>query len=379
MSILTTEQLDLKKIVRNFTNQYIAPRAASYDISEEFPWDNVKQMSQMGLMGIPIPEELDGAGLDSVSYVLAIEEISRGCASTGVILAVHTSAGTLPIVFFGTEEQKKKYVPLLATGEILGGFALTESNAGSDASKLSTTAVLEGDEYVLNGVKTFITNGGMAGVYTVFATVDASQGVKGITAFLVEKGTKGFNVGKKEEKMGIRASSTTELIFEDCRIPKENLLGQEGEGFKIAMQVLDSARIGIGAQAVGIAQGAYEEAVKYSKVREQFGKPIMYHQGISFILADMAIQIEAARQLVYHAAFLKDGGFSYGKEAAMAKTFASDIAVKVTADAVQVLGGYGYSREYPVERMMRDAKITQIYEGTNQIQRVVIANHILKS
>lgn len=378
MSLLTAEQLDLQKLVRDFTEKYIAPRAAEYDVNEEFPWDNVRQMSQMGLMGIPIPEEFDGAGLDTVSYAMVIEEISRGCASTGVILAVHTSAGTLPILTFGTEEQKKKYIPALATGEMVGAFALTEPDAGSDASRVATTAVVKGDEYVLNGVKTFITNGGMADVYIVFASLNRDKGIKGITAFLVEKTREGFSIGKKEEKMGIRASSTTELIFENCRIPKENLLGREGEGFKIAMQVLDSARIGIGAQAVGIAQGAYEEAVKYSKIRVQFGKPIAYQQGISFMLADMAIQIEAARQLVRYAAARKEAHLSYGKEAAMAKTFASDVAVKVTVDAVQVLGGYGYSRDYPVERMMRDAKITQIYEGTNQIQRVVIAGQILK-
>lgn len=378
MALLTEEQAALKRMVQEFAQKEIAPYAAKYDHSEEFPWQNVKQMGELGIMGLPIPEQYGGAGTDTVSYILAIEEISRACSSTGAILAVHTSAGTMPILLCGTEEQKQKYIPGLASGEKLGAFALTEPGAGSDASRVTTTAVLDGDDYVLNGTKCFITNGGMADVYSVFASVDKTKGVKGITAFIVEKDTPGFSVGKKEEKMGIRASSTTEIVFQNCRIPKTNLLGKEGEGFKIAMTVLDSARIGIGAQAVGIAQAAYEEALKYSKVREQFGKPISAQQAIAFMLADMAIEIEAARHLVYHAAMLKDAGLPCGKEAAMAKTFASDTAVKVTVDAVQVMGGYGYSREYPVERLMRDAKITQIYEGTNQIQRVVIAGQILK-
>jgi len=335
-------------------------------------------MAQLGLMGLPVPEKYDGAEVDTVSYMVAIEEIAKACGATSAIMSIHTSAGIMPILLFGTEEQTQKYIPALARGEKVAAFALTEPGAGSDASRVSTTAKLDGDEYVLNGTKCFISNGGAAETYSVFATIDKSKGVKGITGFIVEKGTPGFSIGKKEEKMGIRASATTELIFDNCRIPKENLLGKEGEGFKIAMVILDGARIGIGAQAVGIAQGAYEEALKYSKVREQFGKPIAALQAINFMLADMAIQIEAARQLVMHAAIMKDAGLPYGKEAAMAKTFASDIAVKVALDAVQVMGGYGYSREYPVERMLRDAKITQIYEGTNQIQRVVIAGYILR-
>ncbi|WP_284708263.1 acyl-CoA dehydrogenase [Sporomusa sphaeroides] len=379
MALLTNEQESMRKLVRDFAAKEIAPKAAMYDIEEKFPTENVRKMTEIGLMGLPIPEQYGGAGTDTVSYMLAIEEISKACASTGAIMAVHTSAGIMPIYLFGTEEQKQKYIPDLAEGSKIGAFALTEPGAGSDASRVMTTAVLDGDEYVLNGTKCFITNGGEAEIYSVFASADKSLGIKGITGFIVEKGTPGFSIGKKEEKMGIRASATTELIFENCRIPKENLLGKIGEGFKIAMVVLDSARIGIGAQAVGIAQAAYEEALKYSKTREQFGKPISAQQAVSFMLADMAIEIEAARQLVYHAAALKDAGLPFGKEAAMAKTFASDIAVKVALDAVQVMGGYGYSREYPVERMLRDAKITQIYEGTNQIQRVVIAGHILRS
>lgn len=378
MALLTDHQQDLQKMVQEFVKKEIAPNAAHYDHTEEFPWDSIQKMAALGLMGIPIPEAYEGTELDTVSYMLTIEEISKACAATGAILAVHTSAGTMPILLFGTEAQKLKYIPPLANGEKLGAFALTEPGAGSDASRVTTTAVLDGDDYVLNGTKCFITNGGAAETYVVFASTDRTKGVKGITGFIVEKGTPGFVIGKKEEKMGIRASSTTELIFENCRIPKENLLGKIGEGFKIAMVVLDGARIGIGAQAVGIAEGAYEEALQYAKVREQFGKPIAAQQAVSFMLADMAIEIEAARQLVYHAAALKDAGRPYGKEAAMAKTFASDVAVKVALDAVQIMGGYGYSREYPVERMLRDAKITQIYEGTNQIQRVVIAGHILR-
>lgn len=378
MSLLTRDQADLRDVVRNFARQKIAPRAAEYDRSGEFPWDNINEMAKLDLFGLPIPEEYGGAGLDTVSYMLAIEEISKCCAATGAIMAVHTSAGIMPIQLFGTEEQKKKYIPDVATGKKIAAFALTEPGAGSDASQVATTATLDGDEYVLNGTKCFITNGVAASTYCVFATVDKSKGVKGITGFIVEKGTPGFTFGKKEDKMGIRASATSELIFQDCRIPKDNLLGKIGEGFKIAMVVLDGARIGIGAQAVGIAQAAYEEALNYSKVRVQFGKPIAALQTIRNMLADMAIQIEAARQLVYHAAELKDAGLPYGNEAAMAKTFASDVAVDVALNAIQIMGGYGYSREYPVERLLRDAKITQIYEGTNQIQRVVIAGHILK-
>lgn len=378
MALLSEEQAALRDMVATFAKKEIAPHAARYDQTEEFPAANIEKMAALGLMGLPLPEKYGGAEVDSVSYAVAIEEISKACAATGAVMAIHTSAGILPIYLFGTEDQKQKYIPALAAGEKVGAFALTEPNAGSDASRVATTATSVGDEYVLNGTKCFISNGGVAEVYCVFATVDKAKGVKGITGFIVEKGTPGFSIGKKEEKMGIRASATTELIFDNCRIPKTSLLGKEGEGFKIAMIVLDGARIGIGAQAVGISQAAYEEALRYAKVREQFGKPIAALQAVSFMLADMAIQIEAARHLVLHAAALKDAGQPFGKEAAMAKTFASDTAVKVALDAVQIMGGYGYSREYPAERLLRDAKITQIYEGTNQVQRVVIAGHILK-
>ncbi len=378
MAIFTSEQEELRKLVAGFAKKEIAPHAAHYDHTEEFPFENLVKMAELGLLGLPIPEQYGGAAVDTVSYAAAIEEISKACAATGAIMAVHISAGIMPIYLFGTEEQKQKYIPALAGGEKIGAFALTEAGAGSDASRVATTAELDGEHYVLNGSKCFITNGGAAEIYSIFATTDKQKGVKGITGFIVEKGTPGFSIGKKEEKMGIRASSTTELIFENCRIPRENLVGKVGEGFKIAMIVLDGARIGIGAQAVGIAQAAYEESLQYAKVREQFGKAIAAQQAVAFMLADMAIQIEAARHLVYHAAALKDAGLPYGKEAAMAKTFASDVAVKVALDAIQIMGGYGYSREYPVERLLRDAKITQIYEGTNQIQRVVIAGHILK-
>lgn len=378
MAVFTEAQAALRNLVEEFAQKEIAPQAARYDQTEEFPWENFKKMAGLGLTGLPVPEKYGGAAADTVSYSLAIEEISRACAATGAILAIHTSAGIMPLCLYGNEEQKQAYIPALAGGEKVGAFALTEPGAGSDASKVATTAVLDGDEYVLNGTKCFISNGGVAETYTVFASVDKSKGVKGITAFIVEQGTPGFSIGKKEEKMGIRASSTTELIFDNCRIPRRNLLGKEGEGFKIAMVVLDGARIGIGAQAVGIARAAYDAALSYAKVREQFGKPIAALQAVAFMLADMAIQIEAARQLVYHAAALKDAALPYGKEAAMAKTFASDTAVKAALDAIQIMGGYGYSREYPVERLLRDAKVTQIYEGTNQIQRVVIGGHILR-
>lgn len=377
MALLNEEQESLRKMIQEFAQQEIAPKAAHYDEAEEFPWENIHKMAELGLLGMPISEEFGGSGTDTMSYIVGIEEISKACAATGAIMAVHTSTGVMPIYLFGTDEQKKKYVSDLASGKKIGAFALTEAGAGSDAAQVKTTAVLDGDEYVLNGSKCFITNGGEADVYTILASIDKSQGTKGITAFIVEKGTPGFTFGKKEHKMGIRASATRELIFQDCRIPKANLLGKEGEGFKNAMKVISGARIGISAQAVGIAQAAYEAALEYSKVRVQFGKPIAKQQVISFMLADMAIKIEAARQLVYHAAMLKDAGKPFDTEAAMCKTFASDTAVEIALDAIQIFGGYGYTREYPVERYLRDAKITQIYEGTNQIQRLVISRNIL--
>jgi alkylation response protein AidB-like acyl-CoA dehydrogenase len=376
--ILNEEQQAIQKIAREISQKIIAPKAAYYDETEEFPWENIEKLCEVGFMGMSVPEEYGGSEMDMVSSVAALEEISKACAATGAIVAVHNSAGTLPLLIRGSKEQKEKYIPSLASGKAIGAFALTEPGAGSDAAKASTTAVLDGDEYVLNGTKCFISNGGVANTFIIFASKDRSKGVKGLAAFIVEKGMQGFSVGKHEKKMGIRASSTVELVFDNCHIPKENQLGNDGEGFKIAMMTLDTARIGIAAQAVGIAEAAYEEALKYSKIREQFGKPISSNQAIGFMLADMAIQIEAARQLTYHAAELKDKGISFSKEAAMAKTFASDISVQIALNAIQIMGGYGYSREYPVERLLRDAKITQIYEGTNQIQRIVISRQILR-
>ncbi|HHY61232.1 MAG TPA: acyl-CoA dehydrogenase [Clostridia bacterium] len=375
---LTEEQEMIRKTVRDFAEKEVAPKAAAMDAAEEYDYSLWDKMAELGFCGIPFPEEYGGAGMDNMCYAIAIEELSRVCASTGVLVSAHTSLCSWPIYAFGTEEQKKKYLVPLASGRKIGAFGLTEPGAGSDAGAISTSARLDGDEYVLNGTKIFITNGKVADIYVVIASTDKSKGHRGTAAFIVEKGTPGFTFGKKEQKMGIRASATYELIFENCRIPKENMLGQDGQGFKIAMQTLDGGRIGIAAQALGIAQGAYEQALSYSKVREQFGKPIGTFQGMSWMLADMATRIEAARMLVYRAAYLKDAGEPYSKEAAMAKLYASECAMWVTTKAVQVFGGYGYTREYPVERMMRDAKITEIYEGTSEVQRIVIAANILK-
>ncbi|MFZ5597259.1 MAG: acyl-CoA dehydrogenase [Bacillota bacterium] len=376
---LTDEQRLMRDMVRKLAQNEIAPRASHYDRSHEFPWENIRKMSELGLMGVPVPEAWGGAGCDFLSYIITIEEISKACASTGVILAVHTSVGTLPILLFGTEEQKKKYLPKLAAGKMIGAFALTEPGAGSDPAGLSTSARLDGNRYIVNGNKIFITNGGVADVYVTFVrTEPGSKGYRGITCLLVDRDTPGFMVGKREEKMGLNASQTTELIFENAEVPRENLLGVEGEGFKVAMALLDGGRIGIGAQGLGIAQGAYDVALAYARQRVQFGRPIIEQQAVGFMLADMAVQIDAARMLVYRAARLKDMRAPHSKEASMAKMYATDTAMMVTTNAVQVLGGYGYCREYPVERMMRDAKITQIYEGTNQIQRMVIAKNLMK-
>lgn len=375
--LLTQDQQDIRDMVRDFAHREIFPRAAKIDEEDKFPRELVKQMGELGLLGIPIPEEWGGVGADLVSYTLAIEEISYASAALGVILAVHTSVGTMPIVKFGTDEQKQRYLEKLATGQLLGAFALTEPNAGSDASRITTKAVRQGDDYVLNGSKIFITNGGEADLYITFAVTDPGKGSKGISAFIVEKDTPGFSVGKKEKKMGLNGSATTELIFEDAKVPANQLLGQEGEGFTIAMSNLDGGRIGIAAQALGIARAAYDAAVSYTKQREQFHKPISEFQGIQFMLADMATRIEAARLLVYRAAAMRDKGLPVSREAAIAKLFATDTAMFVTTDAVQLHGGYGYTREYGVERYMRDAKVTQIYEGTNQIQRIVIAKTLL--
>ncbi len=375
---LTEEQQMLRDMVRDFAENEVAPGAAERDEKEEFDRSLFDKMAELGLTGIPFPEEYGGAGSDYISYAIAVEELSRVCASTGVTLSAHVSLCAWPIYKFGTEAQKQKYLKPLATGEKIGAFGLTEPSAGSDASATKTTAVLAGDSWLLNGSKIFITNGGEAEIYVVTAKTDKSKGHRGISAFIVEKGTPGFSFGKKEEKLGIRASTTMELVFEDCRIPKENLLGELGQGFKIALATLDGGRIGIGAQAVGIARGAFEQALNYSKGRVQFKQPISNFQGIQFMLSDMATKIEAARLLVYNAAYLESNGQPYGKAAAMAKLFASETAMQVTIKAVQVFGGYGYTREYPVERMMRDAKITEIYEGTSEVQRMVIAAHLLK-
>lgn len=375
---LTEEQELLRKTVRDFAESEIAPKAAEMDEKEEYDLSLWNKMAEMGLTGIPYPEDYDGSGMDNLSYAIAVEELSRVCGSSGVLVSAHTSLCAWPIYAFGTEDQKKKYLAPLCNGEKIGAMGLTEPSAGSDAASLKTTAVKEGNEYVLNGTKIFITNAFIAETYVIFAATDRSKGYKGISAFIVEKGTPGFTFGKKEHKMGIRASATYELVFENCRIPAENLLGEEGQGFKIVMMTLDGGRIGIAAQALGIAQGAYEQALNYSKVREQFGKPISANQGLQWMLADMATQIEAARLLVYQAAYLKDSKQPYSKQSAMAKLFASETAMAVTTKAVQIFGGYGYTREYPVERMMRDAKITEIYEGTSEVQRMVIAANILK-
>lgn len=371
----TEEQNMMRNMVREFAKEKIAPFSEHMEAGE-FPRDIIKEMGELGLMGITIPEQYGGAEMDFMSYIIAIHELSKVSATVGVILSVHTSVGTNPILYFGTEEQKQKYVPKLASGEYLGAFCLTEPAAGSDAGSLKTRAVKDGDHYKLNGSKVFITNGGEADVYIVFANTDPEKGSRGISAFIVEKDTPGFIVGKDEHKMGLHGSRTVELTFEDMRVPAENLLGQEGEGFKIAMANLDVGRIGIAAQALGIAEAALDEAVAYSKERKQFGKPISFNQGIGFKLADMATAVEASRLLVYNAANLRQLGKPCGQEASMAKLFASKTAVDVAIEAVQVFGGYGYTEEYPVERLFRDAKITEIYEGTSEIQRLVISKHL---
>lgn len=371
------EQHMMRRMVRDFAEKEIAPFIPVMEETEQFPRHIVKKMGEMGLMGIPVPEEWGGVGADFVSYILAINEISKVSATLGVILSVHTSVGTNPILYFGTQEQKQAYVAKLATGEFLGAFALTEPHAGSDASSIRTTAVRKDDAYVLNGNKVFITNGGEADTYIAFAVTDPGKGAKGISAFIVEKDTPGLVVGKKEKKMGLHGSNTTELIFDNAIVPAANLLGQEGEGFTIAMANLDKGRIGIAAQALGIAEAALQYATDYARERKQFGQPIGKIQAVGFKLADMATKAEAARLLVYRAAWLCSQGLPCTKEASMAKLFASDAAMKVATEAVQIFGGYGYTREYPVERLFRDAKITQIYEGTNEIQHLVITKQLL--
>ena len=366
------------QMIREFAEKEVKPLAAEVDEKEEFPMETVKKMAKIGLMGIPIPTQYGGAGGTNIQYGMAVEELSRVCATTGVILSAHTSLCCAPILEAGTEEQKMKYLPKLASGEWIGAFGLTEPNAGTDAAGQQTIAVDCGDHWLINGSKIFITNGSYADVFIVIAMTDKSLGTKGISAFIVERTAPGFSIGKKEKKMGIRGSATTELIFENCRIPKENLLGQIGKGFSLAMKTLDGGRIGIAAQALGIAQGAMDETVKYTKERKQFGRSISQFQNTQFQMADLETKVQAARLLVRRAHYNKDHGIPYSDAAAMAKLFAAETAMEVTTKAVQFHGGYGYTREYPVERMMRDAKITEIYEGTSEVQRMVIAGKLFK-
>ena len=375
---LNKEQELVRQMVRDFAVNEVKPIAAEIDVTERFPMENVKKMGELGMMGIPFPTEFGGAGGDVLSYILAVEELSKVCATTGVILSAHTSLCASLINENGTPEQKEKYLRDLCTGNKIGAFGLTEPGAGTDAAGQQTTAVLDGDNYILNGSKIFITNGGVADTFIVFAMTDKSKGTKGISAFIVEKGFLGFSIGKKEDKLGIRASSTTELIFENCVVPKENLIGREGKGFGIAMKALDGGRIGIAAQALGIAEGALEEAIKYMKERKQFGRPISAFQGLQWMVAEMSTKIEAARFLVYKAAWLKENKQPYSVDAARAKLYAAEVAMDVTTKAVQLFGGYGYTKEYPMERMMRDAKITEIYEGTSEVQKMVISGSLLK-
>jgi alkylation response protein AidB-like acyl-CoA dehydrogenase len=390
--------LATREMVRAFAQDEVAPVARHFDDTQEFPWENVRKMAELGLLGIPWPEELGGAGLDTTSFIIAIEELARVCASHSITISAHTTLGTSPIVNFGTPEQRERYVPRLASGRVLGGFGLTEPNAGSDAGGTQSTAVRKGGKYILNGTKRFITHAGVGEVFVVTAVTDPGKGTRGISSFILTKETcdlekvrglgighddslpamKGFRSGKKEDKLGWRASDTRELIFEDVEVPAENLLGEEGKGFINFMKTLDAGRIGIASLSLGVAQGAFEQALAYTQGREQFGKPIASFQGVSFQLADMATELEAARHLVYHAAWLAQHGHPFSREAAMAKLFASELAMRATITAIQLHGGYGYTKDYPVERMMRDAKIGEIGEGTSEVQRMVIARHLLK-
>ncbi len=392
------QHIAVREMVRTFAREQVRPVAAALDASQDFPWENVRRMAGLGLMGIPWPESLGGAGLDTLSFMIAIEELARVDASHAITISAHTTLGTSPIVNFGTDAQKSTYVPVLAAGRVLGGFGLTEPGAGSDAGGTQTTAVRNGGKYILNGTKRFITHGGVGEVFVITAVTDPGAGTRGISSFIVTKETcdielarntgwghdptipamRGFRSGKKEDKLGWRASDTRELILEDVEVPAENLLGVEGEGFTNFMRTLDTGRIGIAALSVGLAQGALDEAVQYSASRRQFGKAIAEFQGVHFALADIATELEAGRHLVYHAAWLAQHGHPYSKEAAMAKLFCSELAMRATIAAVQVHGGYGYTKDYPVERMMRDAKIGEIGEGTSEIQRIVIARHLLK-
>lgn len=375
---LTKEQEYVRKTARDFAENEVKPIAADIDKEHRFPEENVKKMARYGFFGIPFPTETGGAGGNNVSYAIVVEELARVCASTAVIVSAHTSLCCWPIFAWGSPEQKEAYLPKLLSGEHLGAFGLTEPNAGTDAAGQQTRAELKDDKWVLNGAKVFITNGGYADVFIVMAMTDKSQGNRGISAFIVEKDDPGFSIGKTEDKMGICASSTTELVFQNCTIPKDRILGGVGYGFKVAMSTLDGGRIGIASQALGIAQGALDVTVEYMKARKQFGKKLSQLQALQFEIADMATRIEAARLLVYKAADMKDRALDYGKFSAMAKLYAAETAMYVTTKAVQLHGGYGYTKDYPVERMMRDAKITEIYEGTSEVQKIVIAADILK-
>ena len=387
-----------REMVRQFAREEVAPVAARHDADATFPWENIKKMGELGLLGVPWAEELGGAGLDTLSYMIVIHELAKVDASHGLTVSAHTTLGTSPIVRFGTEEQKQRFVPLLASGRVMGGFGLTEPDAGSDAGGTRTTAVRKGDRYVINGIKRFITHGSVGEIFVVTAVTDRSQGTKGISSFILTKATsdvaktqsvgvghepslpqmQGFRAGKKEDKLGWRASDTAELIMEDVEVPEENLLGEEGNGFVNFMKTLDSGRVGIAALSLGIAEGAFELALQYSSVRRQFGQPIGNFQGIQFQLSDMATEIEAGKHLMYHAAWLAQNGRPFTKEAAMAKLFCSELAMRATIKAVQIHGGYGYTKDYPVERFMRDAKICEIGEGTSEIQRIVIARQLLR-
>jgi alkylation response protein AidB-like acyl-CoA dehydrogenase len=374
---LNEEQRMIRAMVREFAREVVLPTAAERDRTKEFPAENIKKMGELGLMGMNVPPEYNGAGVDSVSYSLALQEIGYACASTAVVMSVHNSVACGPVYLYGSEYQKETYLKPLAAGKILGSFALTESSAGSDPASQKAKAVKDGDSYVINGTKLFITSGKNSDLTVVTAYTDREKKHGGISAFVVEKGTPGFHVGKEEDKMGLRASDTVELIFEDCRVPSENLLGQEGDGFVIAMASLDGGRIGIASQSVGLAQACLDAAVSYAKERVQFNKPISRFQGIRWMIADMATQIEAARLLTFNAAAMKDRGENFSGAASMAKVFASEMANKVAYHAIQIHGGYGYMKEFPVERYYRDVRVFTIYEGTSEIQRKVIANHII--
>ena len=374
----TDEQLMIQAMVREFSRKVIAPTAAERDRTKEFPADNLKKMAELGLLGMMVPPEYGGEGADTISYVLALSEIAYACAATAVVMSVHNSIVCESILRYGTEEQKTKYLPQLAAGKMIGAFGLTEPEAGSDPVSQVTTAVRDGDEYVIDGTKRFTTTGKNSHLVIVTAKTDASQGHRGISAFIVEKGTPGFKVGHMEDKMGLRASDTTDLLFDNCRVPVKCLLGQEGEGFKLAMTALDGGRIGIAAQSIGVAQAALDASIRYAKQRSQFGQKIAKFQGLRWMLADMATELEAARQLTMSAAAMKDQKAKYTRQASMAKLFASEMVNRITAKAIQIHGGYGFTKDYPVERYYRDARVFTIYEGTSEIQRVVISNHLLK-